>query len=247
MIHTDKLTPDILPLYDYYIYSNLMRSLQRRSMGKVGFLDDNNGTMLSWGISVFVGGEFSEANGEKVLAALDNSDSPRWFYFPDDRWTSFVKNARPDKLKDKWLNLYQSDGENAVTKDDSQCIVPVTREFIKMNLPGTEAVTDEMYSYADAEDFFQNGFGVALVIDGAVSGYCLSEYTVDNSHGINIWVDEKYRRSGYAGKMVGRFLNHCRDRNQTAYWACNADNIPSNRLAVSCGFVLKSTMHYFEI
>ena len=85
------------------------------------------------------------------------------------------------------------------------------------------------------------------MIDGKVSGYCLSEYSIHNSHGINIWIDAQYRGLGYAGKMVSTFLRHCREKNETAYWVCNADNIPSNKLAVSPGLVLKSKMHYFEL
>lgn len=69
---------------------------------------------------------------------------------------------------------------------------------------------------------------------------------MDNSLGINIWVDERYRGLGYAKKMVNAFLLHCHEKNQIAYWVCDADNIPSNQVAVSSGFVLKSTMHYLE-
>lgn len=57
----------------------------------------------------------------------------------------------------------------------------------------TQLITNELYSYINVEDFFQNGFGLALVIDNTVYGYCLSEYSIDNECGINIWVDEKYR------------------------------------------------------
>lgn len=115
------------------------------------------------------------------------------------------------------------------------------------NLPNTELVISELYSYTDMEDFYQNGFGLALVVDGAVSGYCLSEYSNNNSHGINIWIDERHRGLGYAKKMVNAFLLHCQKKNQNVYWVCNADNVRSNKVAVSSGFVLKSAMHYFEL
>ncbi|MBR5786356.1 MAG: GNAT family N-acetyltransferase [Clostridia bacterium] len=75
----------------------------------------------------------------------------------------------------------------------------------------------------------------------------ISEYSINNSHGINIWIDERYRGLGYAKKMVNAFLLQCQEKNQNAYWVCNADNIRSNKVAVSSGFVLKSTMHYFEL
>lgn len=240
------LTAELLPLYDYYIYHNLTQSLLLRNKGSITPFADG-GALLSWGISTFVGGAFSQAKGEAVLAALDACSSPRWLYLPDDAWRTFVKSARPGRITDKCLRVYAFSGAPVAEPSQEPCIVPVTRELIGKNLPNTEAVTDELYSYTDMEDFFQTGFGLALVLDGAVAGYCLSEYSVDGSHGINIWVDEKYRRLGYARKMVNAFLRHCQAQNETAYWVCNADNLPSNRLAVACGFVLRSSMDYLEL
>lgn len=248
MRDNDILTTDISSLYSYYIYQNLIQSLLLRKQGNVNFLVENSSAMLLWGLSVFIGGEFSKANGEKVISVLDDFDTPRYLYFPDDKWRSFIKNTLSGKLKDRYLNLYQFDHTKITGhNEDRQCIVQITRDFMENNLPNTESVINELYSYTDMEDFFQNGFGLALIIDGIVSGYCLSEYSINNSHGINIWIDEQYRGLGYAGKMVNIFLSHCQERNQNAYWVCNADNIRSNKVAVSSGFVLKSTMHYFEL
>lgn len=219
-----------------------------KKQGKVHFLTENGSAILLWGPSVFIGGEFSKANGEKLISVLADFDTPRYLYFPDDQWRSFIKSTFSDRLRDRYLNLYQFDNTNITDhNEDRQGIVQITRKFMENNLLNTEFVINELYSYADMEDFFQNGLGLALVMDGIVSGYCLSEYSINNSHGVNIWIDEKYRGLGYAGKMVNTFLSHCQERNQTAYWACNADNIKSNKVAVSSGFVLKSAMHYFEL
>lgn len=242
------LRTDIASLYSYYIYQNLIQSLLLRKRGTVNFLVENGSAMVLWGPSVFIGGEFSKANGKKVLSTLADFDTPRYLYFPDDKWYSFIKSTFSVKLKDRYLNLYQFVNTNiAVLNEDRQNIFSITRKFVENSLPNTELVTGELYSYTDMEDFFQNGFGFALVIDGVVSGYCLSEYSINNSHGINIWIDERYRGLGYAKKMVNAFLLQCQEKNQNAYWVCNADNIRSNKVAVSSGFVLKSTMHYFEL
>lgn len=239
---------DVSSLYSYYIYRNLTQSLLLRKKGNVKFFAENSGAMLLWGPSAFIGGDFSKANGEKVISVLGDFETPRYLYYPNDTWCSFIKNAFLDKLKDRYLNVYQFDYIKINEFNEKiERIVPVTRDFIENNLPNTELITDELYSYTDIEDFFQNGFGLALIIDGRVFGYCLSEYSINNSHGINIWIDERYRGLGYAKKMINAFLLHCQEKNQSAYWVCNADNITSNKLAVSSGFVLKSTMHYFEL
>jgi len=239
---------NISSLYRYYIYSNLTQSLLARKKGNLIFLPENDGAVLLWGPSVFIGGDFSKANGEKFISILGDFDSPRYLYYPNDAWRSFIQNTFGSKLKDIYLHVYQADfAKINEYQEKAECILPVTRDFIAQHFPHTELITDELYSYTDMEDFFQNGYGLALVMDGEVSGFCLGEYSVDNSHGINIWIDERYRRLGYAKKMVNAFLMHCREQNQNAYWACNADNIQSNKVAVASGFVLKSTMHYFEV
>ena len=241
-------TIDISSLYSYYIYQNLTQSLIFRKKGKVILFPENSGAMLLWGQSVFIGGEFLNANGDQFISVLGDFDTPRYLYYPNDIWYTFIKNTLFNKLKDKYLNVYQfNNAKNTKFNEKNECIVPITREFIENDFLNTNLIIDELYSYTDLDDFIQNGFGSALIIDGKVCGYCLSEYSINNSHGINIWIDEQYRQLGYAKKMVDSFLIQCQEKNQSSYWVCNADNIPSNKLAISSGFVLKSTMHYFEL
>lgn len=239
---------ELSSLFSYYIYRNIPQSLLLRKKGNAMFFADNSGAMVQWGPSIFLDGEFTEANCEQYLSLLNTPGSPKYLYYPNDAWRGLIQDTYGDRLKDIYLRVYQSDAGNLPECGEiPECIVPVTREFIEKNLPGTELVTDELYSYTDMEDFYETGYGLALVMDGKVCGFCLSEYSVDNSCGINIWVDEPYRQQGYARKMTDAFLAYCKETNQTAYWVCDHDNIPSNKLAVSAGFVLKSTMHYFEL
>lgn len=241
-------TMELSSLFSYYIYRNIPKSLLLRKKGNAIFFADNSGAMVQWGPSIFLDGEFTKANCEQYLALLNNPGSPKYLYYPNDAWRTLIQDTYGDKLKDIYLRVYRSDDAATPECDEiPECIVPVTREFLAKNLPGTELITDELYSYTDMEDFYQNGYGLALVKDDKVCGFCLSEYSVDNSHGINIWIDEPYRRQGYARKMTNAFLTHCKEKNETAYWVCDNYNIPSNKTAVSTGFVLKSTMHYFEL
>ena len=239
---------DLSSLFSYYIYRNIPRSLLLRNKGTAIYFAEDSGAMIKWGPSFFLDAEFNKANCEQYLSVLEQAGAPRYLYYPNDAWLSFIKDTFGDKLKDIYLRVYASDpAKEMETVEIPDCILPVTREFIEKNLPGAELITDELYSYTDMEDFYRNGFGLALVQEGKVCGFCLSEYSVDNSHGINIWVDEAYRRQGYARKMTDAFLAYCKEKNQTAYWVCDHDNIPSNKLAVSAGLILKSTMHYFEL
>ena len=242
----NRLTSETASLYSGYLYQNLIRSLVHRGKGRVEYLPGGN-TVLSWGISTFVGGKFTEADGENFLAVFDKLSSPRFINLPDGQWTAFIREARGGKLKEKTILIYRFDPDGAAVYEEDPCVVPVTREFMEQALPGSEMLRGELYSYTDMEDFYRNGFGFALVIGGAVTGYCLSEYSLDGSHGINIGVDEPHRRKGYARKMTEAFLAQCRKTGQTAWWVCDGDNIPSNRLAVTNGFVLQGEDTYFEL
>lgn len=227
-------------LYSYYIYRNLICSNFLRNKGKFEKYE-NGSALLLWGPSAFVGGDFSKTLAEKIIS---ESDKLKYIYFPDEKWYSFFKNTFPDRFKEKILNLYQSDKINVTSEE--KCIIPITQEFLN-SYSDSELIKNELYSYTDSEDFFTNGIGLALVIDNRIYGYCLSEYSVCHSHGINIRIDEKYRRMGYAAKMTNAFLNLVNERKEKAYWVCDADNIPSNKTAASTGFSLKSEMRYCEI
>ena len=244
----DLYTADTARQYGYYIYQNLIHSLLLRKQERVRPLPEKGASLLFWGISIIIGGEFSPANGEALLSALDALDSPLFLYYPDEPWRAFLQSRLKERLKNSRLHVYRFSHEDIVpSQEDCPCIVPVTRDFMEKDRPNTHLITDELYSYTDREDYYESGLGVALVMDGAVAGYCLSEYSLDNSLGVNIWIDESCRGRGYAKKMVYAFLQHCHTKGQDAYWVCDADNLLSNKVARSCGFTLQSQLDYFVI
>jgi RimJ/RimL family protein N-acetyltransferase len=245
MIQYDNATKDILLLYTYFNYQNLLKSLLFRKQSNLTV--DQNSSMIIWGPSIVIGGEFSHAISEKLQTILEKAEAPRYINMPDGEWNSHIKHLYPNKLKDKQINLYQTkDISESNYQTNVQYITPITDTFLERNLLNIQLITDELYSYINVEDFFQNGFGLALVIDNTVYGFCLSEYSIDNECGINIWVDEKYRGLGFAKTMTNLFLIHCHKNKWKAFWACTSNNAPSNKVALSTGLILHSTQHHFE-
>lgn len=247
MKYKNILTKENLNLYDHFIYDNLINSLYLRKQGNIIPLDENNSSILIWGLSIIVGGDFSIDGANQLISLLKNFDSPRYLYLPNNNWRSFIKSKFSTKATDKKINSYIFDNTKNIPLNQDEHVVAITRNFMEKNLLNTECILEELYSYTSLEDFYQNGFGVALVIDEKVVGFCLSEYSVNNSVGANIWIDEQYRGLGYAKKMVNTFLMHFQEKKQLVYWVCDDDNIKSNNLAKSTGFILKSTDQYFEI
>ena len=245
MIQYDNVTKDILSLYTYFINQNLLKSLLFRKQAHLTVVE--NSAMILWGPCVIIGGEFSQTISDNLQTLLQIAETPLFIYLPEGKWKSYINHLYPNSLKNKQINLYQSDKISEMNfQSNTQYITPITKTLLGRNFPNTQHITNEMYSYLGVEDFFQNGFGLALIIDETVYGYCLSEYSIDNECGINIWVDEKYRGLGYAKTMANLFLIYCHKSNWKAFWGCNSDNAPSNKVAHSSGLILHSTQHYYE-
>jgi RimJ/RimL family protein N-acetyltransferase len=245
VIQYDNVTKDILSLYTYFNYQNLLKSLLFRKQAHLTVSE--NSSMLIWGPSIIIGGEFSQTISKNLQTLLQKSETPRYINLPEGEWNSYINHLYPNKLRDKQINLYQTHKLSEMNfQTNAQYITPITKTLLERNLPNTQLITNELYSYINVEDFFQNGFGLALVIDNTVYGYCLSEYSIDNECGINIWIDEKYRGLGYAKTMTNLFLKYCQKSKWKAYWACASNNEPSNKVALSSGLILHSTQHYYE-
>lgn len=236
-----------LYLYDYFIYPNLIQSLLQRKQGKVIDLVDNDGLILSWGLSIFVGGKFSNQNGEQLITYLKELSSPRYLYVPDNTWCSFLKSKISNRLIDKQINSYIFDIGKDIDYIEDEHIVEITPNFMMKNYKNSNLIIDELYSYTNMKDFFQHGAGVSLVINDEVVGFCLSEYSLKDSLGANIWIDDKFQGFGYAKKLTNAFLLCCQRKNKNVYWVCDNDNIRSNKVAKSTGFVFETSDHYFEL
>ena len=243
MIQYAKDSTDILPLFSYQISQYMIKSLLFRKKGKLDRAD--NSAMITWGPSLIIGGEFSDTISEALKSKLQNNRGPYWIYSPEGEWKSFVEATFAGHLEEKQVNLYKYDESNVTNyQPENSYIVQVTGEWLQSGLSST--IKNEIYSYTSIDDFLQNGFGLALVINNKLCGYCLSEYGIDNECAISIWVDEEYRRLGYAKKMTQLFMHHGMNKNWSVFWGCEADNIPSNKLAKLTGFTFSSSLKYYE-
>lgn len=100
----------------------------------------------------------------------------------------------------------------------------------------SESVTGTA-TYASLDDFFARGMGFAPLIGERFSGFCTSEYPSKGACAIGILVEEAQRGKGLAKAMTRAFLNAACDRAlDTVYWECWADNVPSVKTALACGF-----------
>ena len=90
------------------------------------------------------------------------------------------------------------------------------------------------------EDFLQRSFGVCLLHDGAVVGFCLSEYNWAGRCEVGVWTAEAHRQRGLGKLMSLALVEQAMQRGYTEVgWHCWANNLPSAALACSAGFALQ--------
>ena len=88
------------------------------------------------------------------------------------------------------------------------------------------------------EAFLAHSFGVCLVHDHELAGWCLSEYNTAGACEIGIETREPYRRRGLATLMTSAFVELASSRGvQRVGWDCWTNNQASVATALKAGFV----------
>jgi len=108
------------------------------------------------------------------------------------------------------------------------------------DLFGVDDLRVEMVSERPSvEDFLQRSFGVCLLYDKALVGFCLSEYNYAGRCEVGVWTAETHRQRGLGKLMSLALVEQALQRGYHEIgWHCWADNLPSAALARSAGFVL---------
>ena len=88
-------------------------------------------------------------------------------------------------------------------------------------------------------DFLARSFGLALLHDNAVAGWCLSEYNLGHRCEVGIAVDEPFRRRGLATLLGHAFARQALAAGVSEIgWHCRRDNAASCATARALGFAL---------
>jgi RimJ/RimL family protein N-acetyltransferase len=101
-----------------------------------------------------------------------------------------------------------------------------------------ELLREEMCSERDTvEDFLAHSFGVCLVTENDLVGWCLSEYNRAECCEVGIATLPPYQRRGLATQMAVAFLARAAERGITHVgWHCWARNVASGATARKAGF-----------
>jgi RimJ/RimL family protein N-acetyltransferase len=116
-------------------------------------------------------------------------------------------------------------------------LVAVDAALLARELENTDDLRQEMCSERPSvEDFLARSFGIAAVRDGALVGWCLSEYNCTEGCEVGIEVVAGHRRQGLASAMVSALAAEAARRGLGRVgWLCDGANAASSATAQRMG------------
>ncbi|MED1567250.1 GNAT family N-acetyltransferase [Bacillus paramycoides] len=108
----------------------------------------------------------------------------------------------------------------------------------KSNIERSNEFTEEYYKeyWGSKEAFLNSGFGFCIEQDGIIIAECVSIFSGNSFAEIDIATHEAYQGKGLAKVVATSFIEHCIQNHIIPCWDCNADNIPSQKLASKISF-----------
>ena len=163
--------------------------------------------------------------------------------FAPDGWGSRILHILRDKNPIPGLRQYYA---CATPRPDGHAALPggfslraVDSDLLSNNrLTNLDELKSEMCSERPSvEDFLARSFGVCLLHEDELAGWCLSEYNNADSCEVGIETVSSYRRRGLATVMASALVEEASSRGITYIgWHCWASNVASGATAVKAGF-----------
>ena len=106
------------------------------------------------------------------------------------------------------------------------------------DLKHLDTLKEEMTSERPSvEDFLAKSFGVCVIHENEIAGWCLSEYNADSRCEIGIETISEFRQRGIATALTLAFLEHAFSHGLSEVgWHCFKRNVPSAQTARKAGF-----------
>jgi len=248
----EQVRPLFTPLTHYLTPDAIFAGL---TPGRV-FVDnaDTPQTAVAWyGHRVFVVGQAGEPAQQQmakwwqddVLHERHNTDLDVLVLHTDDTWANWITAVcTPPTLQTYSRRTYRldaRDGKWAVQLPDNFLLRPVDADLLAdEQIQNMAYLTEEMVSERPSiDDFLAKSFGVCLLHENEIIGWCLSEYNCGHRCEIGIATAEPFRQRGLATLMARAFIDHA--LSQGVYdigWICWANNRPSVATAETLGFIL---------
>jgi GNAT superfamily N-acetyltransferase len=248
----ERVRPLFTPLTHYLTPDAIFAGL---TPGRI-FADntDRPQTAVAWyGHRVFVVGQAGESARQQmakwwqtaVLHERDNSGLDVLVLHTDNTWANWIMAVcTPPLLQPYSRRTYRLDARGGHWT--SHAPADFTLQQVNADLLADERIqnlaflTEEMVSERPSiDDFLAKSFGICLLHENEIVGWCLSEYNCGHRCEIGIATAEPFRRRGLATLMARAFIHHA--QSQGVYdigWICWTGNRPSVATAEKLSFTL---------
>ncbi|WP_316572403.1 GNAT family N-acetyltransferase [Neobacillus sp. YIM B06451] len=94
-------------------------------------------------------------------------------------------------------------------------------------------------------DYVKKGFGYCLLYEGRFASVCNCYYIGGGYAALDIITANEFQNKGLATLTSMAFIKKCLERDLIPSWECQADNLPSYKLASKLGFDKQDEFHIF--
>ncbi len=109
-----------------------------------------------------------------------------------------------------------------------------------------ELVEELCSERASVDEFLARSFGLCLLCQDSVAGWCLSEYNLGERCEVGIATLDEHQRRGLGAWLARTFLHQTYERGvRRVGWHCWADNVASGRTALRAGLTLAGASTVF--
>lgn len=179
----------------------------------------------SWNIKI------SALLGNNLIKFSDNKGNVHSKKIEENTRVNFKFN------KSKYLNI------NRKSNSTNNKIIRTDKQMYE-NMNGSVV---PKYFWNDAEDFFNNGVGFSLLINGLLASTAYSAYIHDNKLELGIETVEPFRGKGFAHNTCCALIDYCLDNEYEPVWSCRLENTGSYILAQKLGFEPTTYIPYYRL
>lgn len=249
MIQTG-FVPQAMRLLAYTPLQYMLRAMAAGSTPAQCYVDTEDSPSVCFVLedhSMFAGGDAQSPAAEEAMAFLAQTIlAPERrqelgavrIAFPDNAWKEKLETALSGAAIHTYpRKVFRHPAPGRAMAAEEAGILPITAGMA--SLEHFDMIREEVEStMGSLEAFLSLGFGVALVTNGRVCGFCTAEYVSEKECAIGIAVEKEHRLQGHAARMTAYFVKECAKRGLAPYWECWKNNVPSVRTAERAGFEL---------
>lgn len=234
-------------------YKNYIQYIDKMGCGKVyplsmaemiqqGDVFVNHNSVLFWHYCgfAFIYGDYDEFFLNDVYNKFINNNihSRRFILFiSDEKTRNFFINKENIILERRYFFEYRKSSlanNKALPLNFKLC--EIRKElFYKINGNVTP-----LFSWDNSSEFFEKGKGYCILDGEIVVAWAFTSAISNEEIDIGIETRAEYRHCGLGAIVSDKMIQYCFHQHKRPVWACNSNNIASQKLAEKIGFVKTS-------